>query len=185
MAFGVDHVIKKKKCLVVRDRLRAGWLNGGGVPREQKLLKGHLSRVMYHPVYSYTKRKRQHERFRSGRGDTRSQFENNYLTEMCSGSEAGSYLRLIDFVCHSNLGLRVKKKKSDKKAWRKSRGDQPRERSTLHCRPSSSCTPSAEHSDNSSSHIQTTLHLPTTRASRQNFRQHGMHTRSCDRVCMP
>jgi len=24
-------------------------------------------------------------------------FENNYLTEMCSGSEAGSYLRLIDF----------------------------------------------------------------------------------------
>ena len=27
--------------------------------------------------------------------------------EMCSGSEAGSYLRLIDFVYHSNLGLRV------------------------------------------------------------------------------
>ena len=27
-----------------------------------------------------------------------SQFENNYLTEMCSGSEAGSYLRLIDCV---------------------------------------------------------------------------------------
>ena len=26
-----------------------------------------------------------------------SQFENNYFTEMCSGSEAGSYLRLIDF----------------------------------------------------------------------------------------
>ena len=24
-----------------------------------------------------------------------SQFENNYFTEMCSGSEAGSYLRLI------------------------------------------------------------------------------------------
>ena len=30
---------------------------------------------------------------------------------MCSGSEAGSYLRLIDFVCHSTLGLRVIKKK--------------------------------------------------------------------------
>ena len=30
---------------------------------------------------------------------------------MCSGSEAGSYLRLIDFVYHSTLGLRVKKKK--------------------------------------------------------------------------
>ena len=32
--------------------------------------------------------------------------ENNYFTEMCSGSEAGSYLRLIDFVYHSILGLR-------------------------------------------------------------------------------
>jgi len=26
-----------------------------------------------------------------------SQFENNYFTEMCSGSEEGSYLRLIDW----------------------------------------------------------------------------------------
>ena len=40
-----------------------------------------------------------------------SQFKNNYFTEMCSGSEAGSYLRLIDFVYHSTLGLRVIKKK--------------------------------------------------------------------------
>ena len=30
---------------------------------------------------------------------------------MCSGSEAGSDLRLIDFVYHSTLGLRVIKKK--------------------------------------------------------------------------
>ena len=30
---------------------------------------------------------------------------------MCSGSEVGSYLRLIDFVYHSTLGLRVIKKK--------------------------------------------------------------------------
>ena len=30
---------------------------------------------------------------------------------MCSGSEAGSYLRLIDFVHQSFLGLRVIKKK--------------------------------------------------------------------------
>ena len=30
---------------------------------------------------------------------------------MCSGSEAGSYLRLIDFVYHSTLGVRVIKKK--------------------------------------------------------------------------
>jgi len=39
--------------------------------------------------------------------------ENNYFTEMCSGSEAGSYLRLIDFVYHSTLGLRVIKKKKN------------------------------------------------------------------------
>jgi len=36
---------------------------------------------------------------------------NNYFTEMCSGSEADSYLRRIDFVHHSTLGLRVIKKK--------------------------------------------------------------------------
>jgi len=35
---------------------------------------------------------------------------------MCSGPEAGSYLRLIDFVYHSTLGLKVimKKKKIEK-----------------------------------------------------------------------
>jgi len=32
-------------------------------------------------------------------------------TVMCSGSEAGSYLRLIDFVYHSTLDLRVIKKR--------------------------------------------------------------------------
>jgi len=31
----------------------------------------------------------------------------NYFTEMCSGSEEGSYLRLMDF-CITRLGLRVK-----------------------------------------------------------------------------
>jgi len=41
----------------------------------------------------------------------RYQFENTYFTEMCSDSEAGSYLRLTDFVYHSILGLRVIKKK--------------------------------------------------------------------------
>jgi len=38
--------------------------------------------------------------------------------EMCSGSEAGSYVRLIDFVYHSTLGLRVMKKKKKKKKAR-------------------------------------------------------------------
>jgi len=32
---------------------------------------------------------------------------------MCSGSEAGSYSRLIDFVYHSTLGLRAMKKKKN------------------------------------------------------------------------
>ena len=32
---------------------------------------------------------------------------------MCSGSEAGSYLRLMDFVYHSTLGLRVIRKKRE------------------------------------------------------------------------
>ena len=35
----------------------------------------------------------------------------DYFTLMCSGSEAGSYLRLIDFVYHSTLGLRVIKER--------------------------------------------------------------------------
>jgi len=34
---------------VARERLRVGWL--GGVPREQKMLKGHLPRVIHHQVY--------------------------------------------------------------------------------------------------------------------------------------
>ena len=34
---------------------------------------------------------------------------------MCSGSETGSYLRFIDFVYHSTLGLRVIKKTKKKK----------------------------------------------------------------------
>jgi len=46
-----------------------------------------------------------------------SQFENKYFTEMCSGPEAGSYLRLIDFVYHSTLGLRVIKKTRRLTTW--------------------------------------------------------------------
>jgi len=41
------------------DRLRVGWLNGflGGVPRAQKMLKGHLPRVIYHQIYTAYKDK--------------------------------------------------------------------------------------------------------------------------------
>ena len=52
-----------------------------------------------------------------GKGQT-----NNYFAEMCSGSEAGSYLRLIDFVYHSTQGLRVIKKKKKKGATRRHDG---------------------------------------------------------------
>ena len=34
---------------------------------------------------------------------------------MCSGSEAGLYLRLIDLMYHSTLGLRVKEEEKKKK----------------------------------------------------------------------
>ena len=40
---------------------------------------------------------------------------------MCSGSEAGSYLRPIDFVYHSTLGLSVIKKKKKREAAAKAR----------------------------------------------------------------
>ena len=43
---------ERPPCISV-DRLRVGWLDG--VPREQKMLKGHLPRVIYHQVYQHTK----------------------------------------------------------------------------------------------------------------------------------
>jgi len=55
-----------------------------------------------------------------------SQFENNYFTEMCSGSEAGSYLRRIDFVYLSTLGLRVIKKKKERKSARARQISEPK-----------------------------------------------------------
>ena len=39
------------------------------------------------------------------------------VERFCSGSEADSYLRLIDFVYHSTLGLRVIKKKKRRVQW--------------------------------------------------------------------
>ena len=47
---------------------------------------------------------------------------------MCSSSEAGSYLRLIDFVHHSTLGLRVIKKKRRRERYTESECDAQRER---------------------------------------------------------
>ena len=48
--------------------------------------------------------------------------ENNYFAEMWSGSEANSYLRLIDFLYHSILGSRVIKKEKKfgiRTSWRR------------------------------------------------------------------
>ena len=44
------------------------------------------------------------------------QLKNNYLTEMCSDSEEGSYLMLICFLYHATLGLRTIKKKKKKQS---------------------------------------------------------------------
>ena len=44
-------------------------------------------------------------------GGGRCYWGTSLASEVCSGSEAGPYLRLIDFVYHSTLGLRVIKKK--------------------------------------------------------------------------
>ena len=41
--------------------------------------------------------------------------ETTYFTKLCSGSEAGSYSRLIDFVYHTTLGLKVITRKEEKK----------------------------------------------------------------------
>ena len=44
----------------------------------------------------------------SNRAGLRVVAQNNYFTEMCSGSEAGSYLRLIDF-CNKEVGREPEK----------------------------------------------------------------------------
>ena len=46
-----------------------------------------------------------------GREDPEQQAPDPHHVPLCIGSEAGPYLRLIDFVYHSTLGLRVINKK--------------------------------------------------------------------------
>ena len=55
-----------------------------------------------------------------GLGDprVRPQTASEQRANNCSGSEAGSYLRLIDFVYHSTLGLRVIKKKKKNQTFK-------------------------------------------------------------------
>ena len=59
-------------------------------------------------------RERERERVVKCMGlDHASQFDNNYFTEMCSGSEAGSYLRLIDFCASLNSRRESNKEEAD------------------------------------------------------------------------
>jgi len=86
------------------DRLRVGWLNGRGTARAEDAqgtpTQSHISpSILVYEDYSQAGF-RQQEQLEDG---------NRPGTNMCSGSEAGSYLRLIDFVYRSTLGLRVKK----------------------------------------------------------------------------
>ena len=65
---------------------------------------------------------------------------------MCSSSEAGSYLRLIDFVLHSTLGLRVISLASRTRRQRRTRRPRSRKpwkrlRKTLRSLAPASCIP--------------------------------------------
>ena len=76
--------------------------------------QGHPQRVQYPPHLPMIRvRKYAGVSRETGPGGP-ARCENNYFTEMCSGSEAGPYLRLIDLVYHSTLGLRVIKKKGER-----------------------------------------------------------------------
>jgi hypothetical protein len=55
------------------------------------------------------------------------QFENNYFTEICSGSEAGSHFWLTDFVYHSALGVTVMMKEKRVGGVRPPRQDESKE----------------------------------------------------------
>ena len=80
-----------------------------------KLFSAPMLTNLYRKINTSTaKSKRQLENTETTRLRQRSLIDlNNYFTEMCSGFEAGSYLRLMDVVCHSTLGLRVITKREE------------------------------------------------------------------------
>ena len=55
-ASGIAYVLRPAAMVVYGDRLRVGWLNG--VPREQKMLKGHLPKVIYITKFTSIRRSR-------------------------------------------------------------------------------------------------------------------------------
>ena len=105
-------------CKVRTRRLIDSGLVGslGGGTQDNKMSRCHLPRVVYHQVFNVYKEKPKCETTGNLGWLLRMRFdpENiwacnqsvrvlhleatcNYFTEMCSGSEAGSYFRLIDF----------------------------------------------------------------------------------------
>ena len=65
------------------------------------------------------------ERRLGGRAGRAQQTHPGLFTEMCSGSEAGSYLRLIDFVYDSSQGLRVIEKNKREVGCSQLRNEEP------------------------------------------------------------
>jgi len=80
------------------------------LPDESIQIKLQLIRELFKQTDS-----RSHRLLGRGGGACSSQFENTYLTEMCSSVKAGSYLRLVDFVYLKKLGVIKKKRKKQKK----------------------------------------------------------------------
>jgi hypothetical protein len=94
----------------ISDRLRVGW-----VPREQKMLKGHLPRVRYHRVY-FSIRKQERAGMEPGSlGGRPSQSGRACPTDECSPPDAGFTVRdLYVFVqdlkfIYSDFGLFVER----------------------------------------------------------------------------
>ena len=78
----------------------------GGVPREQKMLKGHQPGVIYHQVYEYTKKNGRSTRLRQSstgeRGGNNLNGFKNFRTE--NGSSQGQNLALTGLFVPSSLG---------------------------------------------------------------------------------
>jgi len=73
-------------------------------------------------------------------GSRGSRFENNCFTEMCSVSEAGLYLRRIDIVYHSTLGLGAIKKRKKSRDSPVSTSEAPNAAQTLAAGEGGACS---------------------------------------------
>ena len=91
--------------------LRACWCGASQDTKELVTISNHQVRIWEQLLH------RSVQQFRGGlvleahRLLYHCELDNTYFTDICSGSEAGSYVRCIDVVFHSTLGLEVIKKK--------------------------------------------------------------------------